>query len=199
MPCAGDGRFAVQRREPRDERNPHERGPRIFNAGAQRAHPGGYNHAACANGESGHRWTVDQPLAPGEIPRRADEYVANPLRRRSPAGTVRLKTGGGHGGHNGVRDIVKALGSSDFHRLRIGIGRPTGKGIDYVLGEPSKKDAEAMQDNINEAIRLMPMLVAGNIQDAMKELHTEPEKDVGRKSPKGDVRQADDNPEEGKH
>ena len=90
-----------------------------------------------------------------------------------PVGTVRLKTGGGHGGHNGVRDIAKAMGRSDFHRLRIGIGRPTVKGKDYVLSEPSKQEAEAIQDNIDEAIRLMPVLVNGNIQDAMKTLHTD--------------------------
>ncbi|MDG2174613.1 MAG: aminoacyl-tRNA hydrolase [Gammaproteobacteria bacterium] len=99
-----------------------------------------------------------------------------------PVDTVRLKTGGGHGGHNGVRDIAKALGSSDFHRLRIGIGRPKGDGIDYVLGEPSKQDAEAIQNNIDDAIALMPLLIEGKIQDAMQKLHTDPEKNVGRKS-----------------
>jgi len=93
-----------------------------------------------------------------------------------PVGTTRLKTGGGHGGHNGVRDIIKALGSPDFHRLRIGIGRPRGKGIDYVLGIPSKQEADAIQDNIDEAIRLVPMLMAGDFQKAMGQLHTKPEK-----------------------
>lgn len=92
-----------------------------------------------------------------------------------PVGTVRLKSGGGHGGHNGVRDIVKALNSGDFHRLRIGIGRPTSKGRDYVLSEPSKADAEAMQNNIDEAEAIVPLLVEGRIQDAMKKLHTAPE------------------------
>lgn len=95
-----------------------------------------------------------------------------------PAGTVRLKSSGGHGGHNGVRDVAKALGTNDFHRLRIGIGRPTGKGIDYVLGEPSKQDADAIQNTIDDAIRLMPLLVAGKIQDAMQKLHTRPEDTV---------------------
>ena len=88
---------------------------------------------------------------------------------------VRLKSGGGHGGHNGVRDIAKALDSNDFYRLRIGIGRPTGKGIDYVLGVPSKRDADAMQNNIDEAIRLLPLLVAGDFQNAMGKLHTKAE------------------------
>ena len=89
-----------------------------------------------------------------------------------PVGTVRLKSGGGHGGHNGVRDIAKALGSNEFYRLRLGIGRPTVKGKDYVLSEPSKQEADALQGNIEEAIKLMPTLVSGNIQDAMKHLHT---------------------------
>jgi len=92
-----------------------------------------------------------------------------------PADTVRLKSGGGHGGHNGVRDIAKALGSNEFQRLRIGIGRPTGKGIDYVLGVPSKQDADALQQNIDDAIRILPLLVEGKFQMAMGKLHTKPE------------------------
>lgn len=92
-----------------------------------------------------------------------------------PVDTVRLKSGGGHGGHNGVRDIAKALGSNEFQRLRIGIGRPTGKGIDYVLGVPSKLDADALQQNIDDAIRILPLLVEGKFQMAMGKLHTKPE------------------------
>ena len=97
-----------------------------------------------------------------------------------PVETVKLKSGGGHGGHNGVRDIAKALDSSDFHRLRIGIGRPTGKGIDYVLGVPSRQEADAMQNNIDDAIRLLPLLVEGKFQEAMGKLHTKAEDDVAK-------------------
>ena len=93
-----------------------------------------------------------------------------------------MKSGGGHGGHNGVRDIAKALGTNDFHRLRIGIGRPKGDGIDYVLGEPSKQDAQAIQNNIDDAIALMPLLLEGKIQDAMQKLHTDSEKVAKPKS-----------------
>ena len=89
-----------------------------------------------------------------------------------PVETIRLKSGGGHGGHNGVWDIAKALDSNEFYRLRIGIGRPTGKGIDYVLGVPSKQEADAIQNNIDEAIRLLPLLVEGKFQEAMGKLHT---------------------------
>ena len=93
-----------------------------------------------------------------------------------PVETIRLKSGGGHGGHNGVRDIAKALDSNDFYRLRIGIGRPSGKGIDYVLGVPSKQEADAIQNNIDEAIRLLPLLVEGKFQEAMGKLHTKEDK-----------------------
>ena len=109
-----------------------------------------------------------------------------------PVGTVRLKSGGGHGGHNGVRDVEKALGSREFHRLRIGIGRPKGDGIDYVLAEPSKADADAIQANIDEAIALLPLLVEGKMQIAMGKLHTDPEKDAGRIRPEGPS--SDENP-----
>jgi PTH1 family peptidyl-tRNA hydrolase len=109
-----------------------------------------------------------------------------------PVGTVRLKSGGGHGGHNGVRDVEKALGSREFHRLRIGIGRPKGDGVDYVLGEPSKADADAIQTNIDEAIALLPMLVEGKMQIAMGKLHTDPDKEVGRIRPEGPS--SDENP-----
>ena len=93
-----------------------------------------------------------------------------------PVGTTRLKFGGGHAGHNGVRDIIKALDSPDFHRLRIGIGHPgnSRQGKDYVLSEPSRKEADIIQQNIDDAIRLMPLLVAGKFQIAMNKLHTDP-------------------------
>lgn len=94
-----------------------------------------------------------------------------------PAGTSRFKSGGGHGGHNGVRDIIKALGTNNFQRLRIGIGHPgdPAKVHNYVLGEPSRKDAELMQVNIEEAIALLPLLVEGKFQIAMNKLHTQAE------------------------
>ncbi|MDT8398015.1 MAG: aminoacyl-tRNA hydrolase [Pseudomonadales bacterium] len=92
-------------------------------------------------------------------------------------GTVRLKTGGGHGGHNGVRDIIKAVGDSGFHRLRIGIGHPgdPARVLNHVLGEPSKQDAELIHDSIARAIDVTPLLAAGEWQTAMNRLHTRPE------------------------
>ncbi|MBN4075266.1 MAG: aminoacyl-tRNA hydrolase [SAR86 cluster bacterium] len=93
-----------------------------------------------------------------------------------PVGTTRLKKGGGHGGHNGIRDIIKAIGSQDFNRLRIGIGHPgeASKVSNYVLGEPSKTDANQIQADIDKSISILPLLVKGEFQDAMLRLHTKP-------------------------
>ncbi len=124
-------------------------------------------------------------IEPGEILIAYDELDL-------PVGTVRLKTGGGHGGHNGVRDVEKALGSRDFHRLRIGIGRPRGDGINYVLGVPSKAEADAIQGNIDEAVGLLPLLVEGKFQMAMGKLHTDTEKNLARKRPAGPTSDAAD-------
>jgi PTH1 family peptidyl-tRNA hydrolase len=91
-----------------------------------------------------------------------------------PVGTIRLKKGGGHGGHNGIRDIIKAIGTQDFNRLRIGIGHPgsASQVSNYVLSEPSKSDAELIQSNIDQAVGITPLLVQGEFQQAMKLLHT---------------------------
>ena len=90
-------------------------------------------------------------------------------------GVTRLKLGGGHGGHNGIRDIIDALaGNRDFYRLRIGVGHPGHKSLvsNYVLGDPSKADADRIMNDIADAIRVMPKVVAGNWEEAMQELHT---------------------------
>ena len=93
-----------------------------------------------------------------------------------PVGTTRLKKGGGHGGHNGIRDIIKAIGSQDFNRLRIGIDHPgeARKVSNYVLNEPSKSDADQIQADIDKAISILPLLVTGDYQEAMLKLHTQP-------------------------
>lgn len=91
-----------------------------------------------------------------------------------PLGTTRLKTGGGHGGHNGVRDIVAALGSADFHRLRLGIGHPgdSSRVLGHVLGDFSRNEREIIDTQIDNAIQLLPLLVEGKFQAAMHQLHT---------------------------
>jgi len=92
-----------------------------------------------------------------------------------PAGTARFKRGGGHGGHNGLRDIIPALGNNpDFYRLRIGIGHPghASKVTGYVLGAPSKADRERIDAAIAEAISALPLLLEGNESRAMTRLHS---------------------------
>ena len=90
------------------------------------------------------------------------------------AGTARLKSGGGHGGHNGLRDIISHLGTKDFQRLRIGVDHPGSKDlvVDYVLKRPDSKDRQAIEDSINNALRVMPKVAAGEWEKAMHQLHT---------------------------
>jgi peptidyl-tRNA hydrolase, PTH1 family len=89
-------------------------------------------------------------------------------------GQARLKTGGGHAGHNGLRDIMNALGKREFHRLRIGIDHPNDRGavVNYVLGRPSKADREAINSTIEQAINCLPDVVKGEFQKAMNQLHS---------------------------
>lgn len=91
-----------------------------------------------------------------------------------PTGAVKLKSGGGHGGHNGLRDIIKALGTADFHRLRIGIGHPgsADKVVDYVLGQASRSEQEAIDEAIARSLQVLPLLCEGKLQIAMNKLHT---------------------------
>jgi PTH1 family peptidyl-tRNA hydrolase len=88
-------------------------------------------------------------------------------------GTVRLKIGGGHGGHNGIRDVLAGLGTRDFMRLRLGIGHPVDRDrtLDYVLGRPSRKDREAINAAIGSAAELMPEITSGRVAEAMNGLH----------------------------
>ena len=91
-----------------------------------------------------------------------------------PPGTVRLKEGGGHGGHNGLRDIAAHLGTRDFARVRLGIGRP-GPGmdpIDYVLQRPRAEERRLIDDAIEQVLDWSGALLAGDLQPVMKALHT---------------------------
>lgn len=89
-------------------------------------------------------------------------------------GVIRLKKGGGHGGHNGLRDIVSAMDSKDFYRLRIGIGHPGHKDAvtDYVLSRPYKMEQEAIERGLDEVERHWSAIQGGDIQQAMQEIHT---------------------------
>ena len=89
-------------------------------------------------------------------------------------GTIRLKQGGGHAGHNGLRDIISAMGGRDFLRARIGIGHPGHKDAvtDYVLSRPRKKEQEAIERGLDEIERHWSAIQVGDLQKAMQELHS---------------------------
>ena len=91
-----------------------------------------------------------------------------------PPGTARLKFDGGHGGQNGLRDIMALLGHGRFHRLRLGIGHPGHKDkvTPWVLGRPGRDDEAALLRAIDDALAVLPLAVAGDINEAMKRLHT---------------------------
>jgi peptidyl-tRNA hydrolase, PTH1 family len=90
-----------------------------------------------------------------------------------PPGTTRLKQGGGHGGHNGLRDIIRHCGA-EFVRLRLGVGHPGDKNqvTGHVLKRGSADVERAVEDNIADAIHVLPLLVDGDLNAAQKELHT---------------------------
>ncbi len=91
-----------------------------------------------------------------------------------PPGQLRLKQAGGHAGHNGLRDIISHCGK-EFHRLRIGIGRPEQSGrpvADYVLGNPAKLEREQIDDAVDDAVRSIELIVQGEHAKAMNRLHS---------------------------
>ena len=91
-------------------------------------------------------------------------------------GTVRLKKGGGHGGHNGLRDIIRHCGN-DFMRLRLGVGHPGDKSLvtNYVLKRADSDAESAINSNIRDALDVLPLLVESGLNAAMKKLHTRKE------------------------
>jgi PTH1 family peptidyl-tRNA hydrolase len=92
-------------------------------------------------------------------------------------GTVRLKKGGGHGGHNGLRDIIKHLGR-DFWRVRLGIGHPgdARQVSNFVLKRAPKSESELLIRCIDDVMREMPNIVGGRIEVAMNTLHQKEKK-----------------------
>jgi PTH1 family peptidyl-tRNA hydrolase len=93
-----------------------------------------------------------------------------------PPGTVRLKLDGGHGGHNGLRDVIQHCGR-DFMRLRLGVGHPGQKDqvTGYVLKRASNDVEAAILQNVDAAADVMPLLVDDGLNAAMKKLHTSEE------------------------
>jgi len=98
-----------------------------------------------------------------------------------PPGDARLKQGGGHGGHNGLRSMISHLGPW-FWRLRVGIGHPGNRAevIDYVLNRPSREDDVLIRSAVADAADVIPVLLGSGEQPAMHKLHsrgTQPEPD----------------------
>ncbi len=91
-----------------------------------------------------------------------------------PPGVNRIKQSGGHGGHNGLRDIINHLGSRDFFRIRVGIGHPgdSNQVINYVLHKPSVADLSEIETASRDTVAVMPQLLEGRIDKAMQALHT---------------------------
>ncbi|HXD07354.1 MAG TPA: aminoacyl-tRNA hydrolase [Burkholderiaceae bacterium] len=91
-----------------------------------------------------------------------------------PAGQMKLKFGGGHAGHNGLRDIHAQLGSSDYWRLRLGIGHPGVKTevVNYVLRKPPAAEREAIDACITRSLGALDALLDGDMERATQQLHT---------------------------
>jgi peptidyl-tRNA hydrolase, PTH1 family len=92
-----------------------------------------------------------------------------------PPGVARLKQGGGVAGHNGLKDISARLGSHDYWRLRIGIGRPPDRqsGADFVLNRPAPDERAAIDAAIERSLEVIPLVLAGDLQGAMLKLHSQ--------------------------
>lgn len=91
-----------------------------------------------------------------------------------PPGCARFKQGGGHGGHNGLKDIIAKLGTPDFWRLRLGIGHPGERTevVNYVLKKPRAEEQNAIDQAMIAALAVLPQAIAGDMAGAMKQLHT---------------------------
>nr|WP_218055713.1 aminoacyl-tRNA hydrolase [Gilliamella apicola] len=107
-------------------------------------------------------------IKPEEILVAHDELDLNP-------GIAKLKFGGSHGGHNGLKDIASKLGNNlNFYRLRIGIGHPGDKNkvVSYVLNKPCKSEQELINKVINESVQCVEVLLSNGIDAAMNQLHS---------------------------
>ena len=108
-----------------------------------------------------------------------------------PAGEAKLKQGGGHAGHNGLRDIHAQLGSPDYWRLRLGIGHPGNKAdvVGWVLRRPPVDELIGVEQAIDRAVKALPALVAGDMTKATQLIHTSkpPRPKPPRKPPPADA------------
>jgi len=100
-------------------------------------------------------------------------------------GVARVKQGGGIAGHNGLRDISQRVGSHEYWRLRIGVGKPPAgtEGGDYVLQKPSADDKAAIDQAIDRSLQVLPEMLTGDMQAAIQKLHSSEPKPVEKKEP----------------
>ncbi|MBU1214798.1 MAG: aminoacyl-tRNA hydrolase [Gammaproteobacteria bacterium] len=91
-----------------------------------------------------------------------------------PPGSAKLKLGGGHGGHNGLKDIIAHLGSKDFWRLRIGVGHPGDRAevVNFVLNAPRKEEQALIDEASHHAQDVAPLIIEGKLEAAMLKLHS---------------------------
>ena len=90
-----------------------------------------------------------------------------------PLGQIKIKKGGGNGGHNGLANIVSHLGTSEFYRLRIGINHPGGSHqvLKHVLGKMHKEEEAELVKGFPEVLNVLPLIINGNFDEAMNHLH----------------------------
>lgn len=91
-----------------------------------------------------------------------------------PCGKIRLKLGGGNGGHNGLKDIQAKLGTPNFYRLRLGIDHPGDRNlvVGYVLNKPSPEQRQQIDDSIRKSLQGLPLFLDGDMEAAMRFLHS---------------------------
>lgn len=108
-------------------------------------------------------------IAPNEILVAHDELDLTP-------GQMKMKLGGSHAGHNGLRDIHAQLGTADYWRLRLGIGHPGVKSevVNYVLKKPSAEHREAIEKAIDQSLTALDLILAGDMERAMMKIHAKP-------------------------
>lgn len=104
----------------------------------------------------------------------ADEILVAHDELDLPAGEAKLKKGGSHAGHNGLRDIHAQLGTADYWRLRLGVGHPGQKSevVAWVLKKPLAQQRQAIDDSIVRSVSALPLLLAGEMDKAMVKIHT---------------------------
>ncbi|MGE0073186.1 MAG: aminoacyl-tRNA hydrolase, partial [Thiomonas sp.] len=107
-----------------------------------------------------------------------------------PPGQAKLKLGGGHAGHNGLRDLVAHLGTPNFWRLRLGIGHPGDRSavVGFVLGKPPQAELRLIEQALEQAQTVLPQLLEGHFEAAMMQLHRANRQDAHKPSDGGQSR-----------